>query len=38
LGERGPRKMRVLIPEIRPNGDYLEWRPTSVKPILRLKT
>lgn len=30
LGERGPRKMRVLIPEVKPNGDYTEWRPTSV--------
>ena len=31
LGERGPRKMRVLIPELKPNGDYCEWRPTSVR-------
>lgn len=22
--------MRVLVPEIKPNGDFLEWRPTSV--------
>lgn len=30
MGERGPRKMKVLIPEIKQNGEFMEWRPTNV--------
>lgn len=33
MGERGPRKMKVLIPDIKQNGDYIEWRPTNVSII-----
>ena len=30
MGERGPRKMRILVPEIKANGRFLEWRPSNV--------
>ncbi|EAR90133.1 Tub family protein (macronuclear) [Tetrahymena thermophila SB210] len=31
LGARGPRKMKVLIPDLQPNGDPITIRPTSNK-------
>jgi tubby-related protein 1 len=31
MGERGPRKMRILIPEVDKNDNYVEFRPSNEK-------